>query len=115
MKTFNRITVDHLYDEIDAAATKAAPLFRLYGWTYGLKDGNGDGVPTHNDLVNTITELAEHALEHFYRSEEEYRDAEVGSGRFSVRVKEFEDEVDVRIVLDMGGKTWFKANPQYQS
>lgn len=107
MSTFNRITTDHLYNDIEAAATKAAPLFRLYGWTYGLNDG--DGIPSHNDLVNTITELADHALEYFYRSEEEFRDSEVGSGRFSVRVKEFEDEVDVRIVLDLGGHTWYKT------
>lgn len=104
MTTFNRITTEHLYADIEAAATKAAPLFNLYGWTYG--DGK---VPTHNELVNTITRLAEHALDYFYKSEEEYRDSEVGSGRFSVRVKEFEDEVDVRIVLDLGGHTWFKA------
>ena len=104
MKTFNRITTEHLYADIEAAATKAAPLFNLYGWTYG--EGK---VPTHNELVDTITRLAEHALEYFYKSDEEYRDSEVGSGRFSVRVKEFEDEVDVRIVLDLGGHTWFKA------
>lgn len=104
MGTFKRITTEHLYDEIDAAATKAAPLFNLYGWTYGQ-----DHVPTHSELVNTITELAEHALDYFYKSQEEYRDSEVGSGRFSVRVKEYQDEVTVRIVLDLGEKTWFKA------
>lgn len=104
MTTFNRITTEHLYDKIHAAATKAAPLFTLYGWTYGK-----GFIPTHNELVDTITELAQHALDHFYRSEEEYRDAEVGSSRFSVRVKEFENEVDVRIVLDLEGHTWFKA------
>lgn len=104
MKTFSRITTEHLYDDIEAAATKAAPLFNLYGWTYG--EGK---VPTHNELVNTITELAEHALDYFYKSQEQYRDSEVGSGRFSVRVREFEDEVTVRIVLDLGEHTWFKA------
>ena len=113
MKTFNRITTEHLYDEIETAVTKAAPLFNLYGWTYG--HGEDSRVPTHNELVDAVTELAEHALDYFYESEEEYRDSEVGSGRFSVRVKEFEDEVDVRIVLDLGSKSWFKANPQYQS
>lgn len=104
MGTFERITTDRLYKDIEHAATVAAPLFQLYGWTYGE-----DHVPTHNQLVDIITELAEHALNHFYKSEEEYRDAEVGSGRFSVRVKEFEDEVDVRIVLDLGVHTWYKA------
>lgn len=108
MKTFDRITTEHLHNDIKAAAERAAPLFRLYGWTYGLVD-RPDGIPTHDDLVKNITSLAEHALEAFYRSEEQYRDAEVGSGRFSVRVKEFEDEVDVRIVLDLGGHEWYKA------
>ena len=107
MKTFNRITADHIYDEIESAATKAAPLFNLFGWTYG--EGK---VPTHNELVETVTELAENALEYFYESDEEYRNAEAGSGRFSVRVLELEDEVDVRIVLDLGSKSWFKARPK---
>ena len=107
MKTFNRITTDHLYDEIESAVTKVAPLFNLFGWTY--TEGK---VPTHNELVETVTELAERALEYFYESNEEYRNAEVGSGRFSVRVLELEDEVDVRIVLNLEGHTWFKAPPK---
>ena len=104
MRTFKRITTEHLYNDIEAAATKAAPLFNLYGWTY--EEGK---VPTHNELVDCITRLTDSALEYFYESEEEYRTAEVGSGRFSVRVKEFEDEIDVRIVLDLGGHEWLKA------
>lgn len=104
MSTFERITTDRLYQDIDAAANQAAPLFNLYGWTYGE-----DHVPTHGELVQCITRLAESALEYFYNSDEEYRDAEVGSGRFSVRVKEFEDEIAVRIVLDLGGHEWYKA------
>ena len=108
MGTISRITVEHLYNDIQAAAERAAPLFRLYGWTYGE-----DHIPTHSELVDTITRLAEHALEYFYNSDEEYRDSEVGSGRFSVRVKEFADEVYVRIVLDLGSRAWFKAQPKY--
>lgn len=108
MKTFSRITTDHLYDDIEAAATKAAPLFNLFGWTYG--EGK---IPTHNELVDNITRLADHALEYFYNSDEEYRDSEVGSGRFSVRVKEFADEVSVKIVLELGEHEWFKAQPKY--
>ena len=104
MKTFNRITTDHLYNDIEAAATKAAPLFNLYGWTYD--EGK---VPTHNELVNTITRLTDSALEYFYRSEEEFRTAEVGSGRFRVKVYEFEYEVEVKIVLELGGHSWHKA------
>lgn len=104
MGTISRITTDMLYDKIHAAAERAAPLFTLYGWTYG--EGK---TPNLNELVDYITHLTNQALEYFYKSDEEYRDSEVGSGRFSVRVKEFEDEVDVRIVLDLGGHTWFKA------
>lgn len=107
MGTFSRITTDHLYDKINSAAERAAPLFRLYGWTYGRSEG--EGIPTNNDLVDTITELAEHALESFYKSEEEYRSAEVGSGRFSVKVHEYEDEVSVKIVLELGEHSWYKA------
>jgi len=104
MTTFNRITTEHLYDKIHSAADKAAPLFTLYGWTYGK-----GFIPTNNELVETITRLAESALEYFYNSEEEFRTAECGSGRFSVKVHEFEDEVQVRIVLDLEEKSWFKA------
>lgn len=111
MNTIKRITIEHLYDKIDAAATKAAPLFRLYGWTYSMVDSS-DNIPTHNDLVDSITRLTESALEYFYESEEEYRKATVGSGRFSVSVKEFEEEVDVKIVLELGGHTWLKASKE---
>lgn len=104
MGTISRITTDMLYDKINSAAERAAPLFNLYGWTYGEQR-----TPTHSELVDTITRLTDSALDYFYKSDEEYRDAEVGSGRFSVRVKEFEDEVTVRIVLDLGGHSWYKA------
>lgn len=109
MTTFNRITTEHLYDEIQSAAERAAPLFRLYGWTYS----DSTTPPSQNELADAITRLAEHALQYFYESDEEYRDSEVGSGRFSVRVKEYGDEVQVRIVLDLGEKSWFKAQPKY--
>ena len=109
MSTFSRITTEHLYDKIHQAAERAAPLFQLYGWTYG--DSNVP--PSHKELVDTITRLADLALVYYYNSEEEDRDSEVGSGRLSVRVKEFADEVDVRIVLDLGSKSWFKAQPKY--
>lgn len=104
MGTISRITTDMLYDKIHAAAERAAPLFSLYGWTY-----REQCIPTHNELVDMITRLTDSALDYFYKSDEEYRDAEVCSGRFSVRVKEFEDEVTVRIVLDLGEHSWHKA------
>ena len=108
MATFNKITTDRLYNKIKYAATTAAPLFNLYGWTYGLDDGT-EGVPTLKELITCITRLTETALKAFYESDEEYRSAEVGSGRFSVKVKEFEEEVQVRIVLELGEKSWYKA------
>ena len=104
MGTISRITTDMLYDKINSAAERAAPLFNLYGWTYD--EGK---VPTHNELVNIITLLTDRALECFYKSDEEYRDAEVGSGRFSVRVHEFENEVEVKIVLELGKHSWYRA------
>jgi hypothetical protein len=104
MSTFERVTTDRLYQEIDAAANLAAPLFNLYGWTYGE-----DHVPTHGELVDCITRIAESALNYFYQSEEEFREAQTSSGRFTVWVKEFEDEVSVRISLELGGHEWYKA------
>lgn len=99
----DKITVNDLYNEIEFAATKAAPLFNMYGWTY-----NKCNVPSLNELRDCITTLANDALKYFYKSEEEYRSTEVSSGRFSVKVKEFEEEVQVRIVLELGEKSWFK-------
>lgn len=104
MKTFSRITTEHLYKDIKHAAQTAAPLFNMYGWTYG-----NDHVPTIGELEDAITRIAESALEYFYKSEEEYRDSRVSSGRFTVWVKEFEDEVSVEISLELGGHEWFKA------
>ena len=104
MGTFSRITTDHLYDYIDASATTAAPLFNMYGWTYGE-----DRPPTHSELVDCITRLTDSALDSFYNSEEEFREAEVRSGRFCVSIREYEDEVAVNIRLEIGGHSWFKA------
>lgn len=104
MRTIKRITTDMLYDKIHSAAQTAAPLFNMYGWTYGENQP-----PTNNELVETITRLTESALEYFYKSEEEYREAECGSGRFRVRVKEFEDEVEVNITLEIGSHSWHRA------
>lgn len=104
MSVFERITTDRLYKDIDAAANQAAPLFNLYGWTYGE-----DHVPTHGELVDCISRLTSSALEYFYGSQEEYREAQVSSGRFTVWVKEFEEEVSVRISLELGGHEWYKA------
>lgn len=108
MKTFNRITVEHLSSEIFTAAEKAYPLFKLYGWTYGENDHI-----TREELINCVTRITESALDAFYESDSDYRDAQVSSGRFIVQVREYEDEVDVNISLNLGGHTWFKAHPKY--
>ena len=104
MGTISRITTDMLYDKIHAAAERAAPLFTLYGWTY--REGK---VPTLDELVDCITRLTDSALEYFYESHEEYRTAEVSSGRFAVNVHEVEDEVNIKIVLELGEHSWYKA------
>ena len=104
MGTISRITTDMLYDKIHAAAERAAPLFNLYGWTYG--EGKS---PTLNELVDCITRLTDSALEYFYKSEGGFRSSEGGSGRFSVKVHEFEDGVEVKIVLELGSHSWYKA------
>lgn len=104
MGTISRITTDMLYDKIRSAAERAAPLFNLYGWTYGE-----DKAPTLKELVDNITHLTDSALEYFYSSEGEDRTSEVGSGRFAVKVCEFEDSVEVRIVLELGEHSWYKA------
>lgn len=99
----NKITSDDLYEEIESAADRAAPLFRLYGWTYG-----GVGTPSHNDLVETITRITDSAIESFYDSKESYRQSEVSSGRFNVTLCEYEDEIVANISLELGEKSWSK-------
>ena len=98
------LTTEDFYSEIEHAATVAAPLFQMYGWTHF----DSQNPITHYDLVNCITELVEHALEHFNRSKDEFPEAGVSSGRFSVNIKEFEDEQCLDIKLDLVSKSRFK-------
>lgn len=99
----NKITSDDLYEEIESAADRAAPLFRLYGWTYG-----GTGIPSHDDIVETITGITDSAIESFYDSRESYRQSEVSTGRFKVTLCEYEDDIVANISLDLGEKSWEK-------
>ena len=101
-----QLTVEDFYTEIEHAATVAAPLFKLYGWSWASVPGNG--VPNHNQLVEGITRLAEHTLQHFNESQEEFPEAMVGSGRFTVRMKQWEDEREFNIQLDLANKSQFK-------
>lgn len=110
MNTFNKITVDRLYDEIDKAATKAMPLFTLYGWSYL----DSTKPPTLNELKSHITSLAEAAIESFYGSKEHNRSTKVSSGRISISINDFEDSIEVSIGLDLGEKQWYKAQPKIE-
>ena len=62
------------------------------------------GTPRHSTLAYDRTP------KNFYNSEEQYRDSQVGSGRFVVSVKEYEEEVQVNIRLELGEKSWFKTS-----
>ena len=101
-----QLTVEDFYTEIEHAATVAAPLFKLYGWTWA--NVPGDGVPNHNQLVDGITRLADRTLRYFNESRKEFPEAMVGSGRFTVRMKQWEDEREFSIQLDLASKSQFK-------
>ena len=103
----NKMTVEDFYTEIEHAATVAAPLFKLYGWSWAGVPG--DGVPNHDQLVKLITLLASHTLRHFNESQEEFPEAMVGSGRFTVRMKQWEDEREFSIQLNLADKSQFKG------
>lgn len=92
-------TTDDFYDTIEHAATVAAPLFNLYGWTYGLRG------TAHTDLVETITELVEEVLRQFNRGEDRCFCA---SGRFVVTYNQYDDERELSIALDLASAAQFK-------
>lgn len=102
----NNLTVEDFYTEIEHAATVAAPLFKLYGWSWASVPG--DGVPNHRQLVEFITHLVDDVLQYFNESQEEFPEAMVGSGRFTVRIKQYEDERELTISLDLASKSQFK-------
>ena len=73
-------------DIAELAATKAAPLFRLFGWTYGEKK------PTHNELVETIEDLIERCPAEGFAS----------TGRFTVRRTTYDDgDPEISVSLDL--------------
>lgn len=102
----SNLTTDDFYNEIQHAAQTAAPLFNLYGWSWVSVPG--DGVPNYNQLVELITSLVGHTLRHFNESQEEFPEAMVDSGRFTVRIKQYEDEREFTISLDLASKSQFK-------
>lgn len=94
-------TVEDFYDTIEHAATVAAPLFNLYGWTYGLRGTK------HTDLVDTITELVEEVIKQFNRGND---NAFCATGRFIVTYNGYEDERELTIALDLASASEFKES-----
>lgn len=92
-------TAEDFYDTIEHAATVAAPLFNLYGWTYGLRGTK------QTDLNETITELVQEVLNQYNRGEKRCFCA---SGRFIVTYNEYDDERELTIALDLASAAQFK-------
>lgn len=77
------------YREIELAATKAAPLFQMFGWTW-----HDIGVPKYTDIVNELSRLVDRALE--------LEDGgTIGTGRLSVTVKHYDEESVLSIGLEL--------------
>lgn len=98
------LTTDDFYNEIQHAAQTTAPLFNLYGWTWY----DNDTPPTINNIELTITRLVEGALDSFNNSDEEYPEATCSTGRFIVRIKQYEGERELTINLNLASKSQFK-------
>lgn len=96
MKRFEELKLEDFSDKIRMAATTASPLFCLYGFTY-----MENGVPTLNDIITNITKLTTTALREYSKSTEDYPHVQVGSGRFIVEIKAYEEEVMFRISLNL--------------
>lgn len=102
----SKLTADDFYTEIEHAATVAAPLFRLYGWTYGE-----DEVPTIWKLRDTVERLVSRTLDSFNEQlerGEEFPESATGSGRFWVSMKQYEDERELSIKLELAEKSQYK-------
>lgn len=100
----NKLRAFDFHSDIEAAANQAAPLFNLYGWVYAKENGSSS-VPNHNQLVRVITEQVEYAIENLNNSKGKHREAITGSGRFRVRLNEYEGEVDIIISLELAERT----------
>lgn len=90
-------TSDDYYNEIKHAATVAAPLFTLYGWTYH------DGAPGLDGIVDTIKHLVDEVLDSSRRTEFG-NTTSCASGRFQVEYVEYEyDAPELMIRLELEG------------
>lgn len=95
-------TVDKFYTEIELAVSRAAPLFRAMGWTYG-----GDLPPTYYALEATVTRLVKSCL-HDARKPNWDGYSSCGSGRFIVSYRRYEGENTLSIRLELAHHTEFK-------
>jgi hypothetical protein len=73
-------------DIAELAATKAAPLFSTFGWTYGK-----GAPPTHQELQDTVEGLIDRCPEEGFSS----------TGRFTVRRQVFDDMPEISVSLDL--------------
>lgn len=90
-----KLEASDFYDEIEHAAERAMPLFKLYGWTYSNRD------ITLDDVVSTITRLVEEVLDRVSRGDFE-NSIYLASGRFRVVYTEYENdypELDIMLEL----------------
>ncbi len=78
-------------DYADIFATKAAPLFRLYGWTYGGKD-----VPSLDRIREAVEYLISSVLI------ERKKNVTVKSGRFAVEKSLVDGEIEINVSLELG-------------
>lgn len=93
---------ENFYAEIELAATKAAPLFQQFGWTYG--EGT---VPTSSEIEETIGRLVDSVLEWSERPEWDGHST-CASGRFFVSYRKYDEEKELSIKLELAEHTEFK-------
>ncbi len=86
MKRLN-ISLD-LNPQIEQAALKVAPLYRLFGWSW-----SDTGVPTAEDIQKTIVELAEPVIEGKCES--------MATGRLKVERDYDGETTSLRVSLDL--------------
>lgn len=91
---------EDFYDEIDKAAALAHVSFNAFGWTYGKGT-----IPTHDELVNTITSLVDNVLE---AVENDSHYPTISSGRFTVTFFKGDEEQRLDIMLNLADKSIFK-------
>lgn len=89
----NRLQVDTSFNkDIEKAALTVAPLFKLFGWTWG---GPKNGIPNLQEIEHHITTQVEELLE------SEGRFTSTSSGRITSRLCFDGDEQYIEVSLDL--------------